>query len=252
MSGLKNPARLADMCKVGTLKWTGITSTNERARCKVAFGIAGFAITATLFGMMSMVAFDQAPGIRESPPLQWPRASLLTPSGKRGALLVFVHPFCSCTGASISELARLTELQQLNPTAPSIVFVAVRPQTNSGWQGNSLMRKISELPGARLIWDEGGIEAKRFGVATSGTVLLYDSTGILLFHGGVTSSRGHEGDNYGLGELRRVLNTHLANNANQSTGGTNPVFGCGLGSPDGDAAMRWVPENLMSYVRRAL
>ena len=38
---------------------------------------------------------------------------------------------------------------------------------------------------------------QRFGAETSGQTLLYDRDGRLLFSGGTTGSRGHDGDNAG-------------------------------------------------------
>lgn len=112
------------------------------------------------------------------------------------------------------------------------------------------MWKISELPGAGLVWDDGGLEAKRFGATTSGTVLLYDSEGKLLFQGGVTGSRGHEGDNYGLDELRRALTARLPGEDKERIRGALPVFGCAFGSFG--PGKGWEPTKPMSYFGRVL
>jgi hypothetical protein len=75
--------------------------------------------------------------------------------------------------------------------------------------------------------DDGGVEARRFGVKTSGTVLLYSALGRLLFHGGITGSRGHEGDNYGITRLAAALRGGAGDTAVPVV---SRVFGCALGA----------------------
>jgi hypothetical protein len=78
------------------------------------------------------------------------------------------------------------------------------------------------LPHARVHWDDGGKEAMRFGAATSGYVVLFNTGGSLLFRGGVTASRGHEGDNAGFDSLLVSLRSGVPARA------SSRVFGCGL------------------------
>jgi hypothetical protein len=117
---------------------------------------------------------------------------------------------------------------------PEIVFVAAEPSdggsgdfpasSQSSWFG-----KVSALPGARVVRDAGGVEARRFHADTSGYVLLYGRDGALLFQGGVTGSRGHEGDNFGLSQLRTALSAR-GTVAISAHARTSPVFGCSLAS----------------------
>jgi hypothetical protein len=64
-----------------------------------------------------------------------------------------------------------------------------------------------------------------FGAATSGEALLYGPDGRLEFAGGITSSRGHEGDNPGADRIVSLVTTGSAELA------TAPVFGCPLNTP---------------------
>jgi hypothetical protein len=73
-----------------------------------------------------------------------------------------------------------------------------------------------------VLRDDGGGEARAFGVATSGQTLLYDSRGALVFNGGITGSRGHAGDNAG-----RAALIALIGRAPTDRSGAN-VFGCPL------------------------
>ena len=70
--------------------------------------------------------------------------------------------------------------------------------------------------------DEGGVEASRFGAATSGQAILYDGDGRLVFSGGITAARGHFGDNAGSQALARLLIDGMPSRPH------TPVFGCAL------------------------
>jgi hypothetical protein len=82
----------------------------------------------------------------------------------------------------------------------------------------------TELP---ICYDMDGIEARRFGVETSGHVLLFNHQGERIFEGGITFSRGHRGANRGRDELlTRILTMEIS--ADSSSESASPVFGCPL------------------------
>lgn len=192
--------------------------TKPRTALLIALGVVS--ALSTLLGIRAMLAFDHTPGSNGAVPINWPAASTIKPPGNRPELLVFVHPMCSCTAATIGELAKLSALQKAG-SAPAITILFFRPR-DAKWTATSLWDKALELPGGRAVWDDGGREAARFGALTSGQTLLYDAAGNLLFHGGVTGSRGHSGDNYGLDELLASLESGRP--ARRPT----QVFGCAL------------------------
>jgi hypothetical protein len=66
------------------------------------------------------------------------------------------------------------------------------------------------------------VEARRFHAATSGETFLFDASGKLLFQGGVTASRGHEGENIGRSTLTALVLT------GQAERDRSVVFGCAL------------------------
>ena len=93
--------------------------------------------------------------------------------------------------------------------------------------GKATARRFCE-EGARVVLvdrDADGVEAARFGAKTSGQALLYAADGRLLFHGGLTPSRGHEGDNEGLRRVTAILDGKAARDE-------SPVFGCSLRDAD--------------------
>jgi hypothetical protein len=58
--------------------------------------------------------------------------------------------------------------------------------------------------------------------------MWFTSDGKCLYTGGITTSRGHEGDNVGLDSLVELLN------GRQATGGGVPAMGCRLCLPAGE------------------
>jgi hypothetical protein len=70
--------------------------------------------------------------------------------------------------------------------------------------------------------DDDGSEALLFHANTSGETLLYGKDGRLLFHGGLTPSRGHEGDNLGLTRVVSLVTTGASDKPESA------VYGCSL------------------------
>ena len=185
-------------------------------------GILSLSTICTLAGMATLFTFDQTAGAVSAVPVQWPSASVIGHPGRNGALLVFVHPYCSCTVATIHEIATLSAGRNSQNGRPSTTVLFYRPR-NSGWRPGKLWSQVeSEIPGARAAWDDDGREARRFGARTSGYTLLYDAQGDLLFKGGVTGSRGHEGGNFGIDQLRASIDT------GRPAPRGSLVFGCAL------------------------
>jgi len=185
-------------------------------------GILSFSTVCTLAGTALLFSFDQTAGAVSTVPARWPAASVIDRPARGGALLVFVHPYCSCTVATLHEIASLSAGRNSQNGPPSTTVLFYRPK-NSGWIPGNLWKEAErEIPGARQIWDDDGREAKRFGARTSGYAVLYNANGGLLFKGGVTGSRGHEGDNLGLEQLRASIDT------GRPAPRTSLVFGCAL------------------------
>jgi hypothetical protein len=169
--------------------------------------------------------YENSPEIKTRPaPVNFPAESGIPKDGQRPTLLMFAHPHCPCTRASVAELSRLLVSGRDRVNA-HVLFI--KP-TGAGpeWVETDLWEAAAAIPGVRVTADEGGREAARFGAGTSGLTLLYGASGRLLFSGGVTSARGHEGDNAG----RDALASLLAGDAH--VGAETPVFGCQLFDPE--------------------
>ena len=85
-----------------------------------------------------------------------------------------------------------------------------------------MWRRAAGIPGVAVHCDEDGVECRRFHAETSGYTVLYDSRGKLLFQGGITSSRGHEGDNAGRSAVESIVQHKLFSQVR------TPVYGCSL------------------------
>jgi len=170
------------------------------------------------FGMLIHEGYTPVPAT--SPGSQFPRSTGLALDAKRPTLLLFAHPQCPCTRATLHELNELLA-DTAGKVDATMVFV-LPPGAPHGFEQGPLWKAASGIPGLRRVIDAGGRMAESFHVIGSGHVLLFDPSGKLLFSGGITGSRGHEGDNAGRDAVESLVLTGKAN-LNRT-----PVFGCQL------------------------
>lgn len=171
-------------------------------------------------GLAFLQGYESTPGVVAAAPKQWPADSRLRPARDRATLVMLAHPHCPCTRASIGELARIMTQARGRLTA-YVLFI--KPENfTEGWEKTDLWESAAAIPGVSVAQDDEGIEAGRFHAATSGQTMLYDKDGKLLFSGGVTGARGHEGDNAGRAAIVSLLTLEEAKESE------SPVFGCPL------------------------
>lgn len=175
-------------------------------------------VTAGFAGLWKYKSTPGEPGAVT--PAQWPSQATIARSRQRATLLVFAHPRCACTRATVSELARL--LSRLHERVDATVLFWTPRDAPADWDRTDLWTSAARVPGVTVVRDVDGREASRFGVATSGGAVLYDASGRLLFKGGITPARGHEGDSFGQERIAALLTTGAADRADA------PVFGCAL------------------------
>lgn len=193
-----------------------------------SLSIAGFVLWALMVaaGMATLWAYQNRPGPAAAAPRAWPLSSSLPRPAGRPALVMTLHPQCPCSHATLAELERLMAQAAERPSV-HLLFVAPRG-ANDAWVRSGLWQTAARVPGVHLTRDDG-TEAKRFGARVSGQVLVYDGTGRLQFSGGITGSRGHEGDNAGRDAIDAIL-------AGRPHPASAYVFGCLLFDGDGAAA----------------
>jgi hypothetical protein len=174
-------------------------------------------------GMGVLLVHDYTPGTDVRVPGIWPSQSKIPHASGQPTLVMFAHPHCPCTRASIGELMVLMTRCQ-NKVQASVVFL--RPKgSGEDWLHTDLWRSAAAIPGVTVRADDEGQEARRFHVTTSGHVVLYDVDGKLLFSGGITFARGHSGDNAGRAAIRAWVHHEMA------AAPETPVFGCSLLDP---------------------
>jgi hypothetical protein len=165
-------------------------------------------------GMSLLAAYANDPG-------KWslaPAAIGDDADSARLRLFMFLHPRCPCSVASVNELARI--MSRCAAQVDATVYF-VRPESQpADWESGTLRNLASVIPGVKVESDVGGLVAGQFHANTSGEVFVYDCHGKLRFHGGITSARGHAGDN--LGESA-VIDIALRGQSNVER---SPVFGC--------------------------
>ncbi len=133
--------------------------------------------------------------------------------------LLLLHPECPCSLASLAELERL--MARLGDRlSVEVLFVDPDgmpfPTSSASWKR---ARSIARL---RVERDAEATLARRYGAWTSGQLILVAPDGRVAFTGGITSERGHEGDNMGSEAIASLVTGH-----SQAPTKT-PVFGCPL------------------------
>ncbi len=187
-------------------------------------------------GFLVLQLHNAAPGQGGRAVEHWPALSRVPLNSRRSTLVMAAHPLCPCTRASVSELD--PRFDQVRRARSRSTFSSSFPsRAGHGWGPTDGLRRLGTMAGVHLIDDPGGEEATRFGALTSGLVALYAPDGRLLFRGGITGARGHEGDNEG----RRSLVGLIEGNSSSFPGQT-PVFGCPLfqvHSISAESSMPW-------------
>jgi hypothetical protein len=175
---------------------------------------------AAIAGLAVLWRYENAPGESAHAPTHWPSQTTIARATDRPTLVMLAHPHCSCTRASLAELAEVIARARVRPKT-YVVFMAPEAFGN-GWETTDLWHTAAGLADVTVLRDADGGEARRFGAETSGQTLLYDEHGLLVFSGGITGARAHAGDNLGRQSLIALLNRAPAERSGTS------VFGCPL------------------------
>lgn len=195
-----------------------LSSHSQRIPVWAALCVGSWAI-ASLGGFLALLDYSTAPGEprAESAVDAWPKTTSLVRSQQVRSLVVFLHPRCPCSRASVRELARL----DLGNTEATFVFF--QPEgAASDWHQTDLWQCSQMFEHSRRVVDRGGAEFSAFGANISGCMMLFDEDGALLFRGGITSGRGHEGNSESKHALAKILKSPISPSEKRFF----PVFGC--------------------------
>ena len=170
-------------------------------------------------GLGLAIEHDIRPALTTNPPAELPTQSISQVTGS-SLLMLFVHPHCPCSRASLSEFTSIVQSAR-QPLTAQVVFV--KPAgASTGWEKSPLWDVACEIPGVSVICDDDGRLASKFHVTTSGHAVHYDRSGQLIFSGGITASRGHYGSNSASDSLIALVNNESSHQQ------CSPVFGCHL------------------------
>lgn len=180
------------------------------------FAFVWLLLIATSFGWL--FRYQSMPGEVTAAPSQWPSGVRIVPKQDCFNLVVFLHPRCPCSRATLNELSRTLARCPANFNVQVLVW---KPSSAAlDWTKTDIFHSAELLPSCSIHVDEDGRDAEQFGAATSGHMVLFGKSGELLFSGGITSLRGHEGANPASDALRSLL-------LQESTAFCSyPVYGC--------------------------
>ena len=191
---------IVDALQDASESWIGLSASEGKPVAKSSswlLGIAGFVwLALVLTGSFFLLQYAQSPGADGTIPDRWPGTIQLSHDGNHPTLIMFIHPRCPCSRATLGELEVL--MARCQGKLDAQVWFLQPAGMSEVWVKTDLWRSAEVIPGVTVHRDEGGMEARRFHAETSGQAALYDSDGTLMFQGGITISRGHAGDNAGL------------------------------------------------------
>lgn len=173
-----------------------------------------------LFAIGMSFDFMWRPGEAGNPPAHWPKEISSLQLSDKPLVLVFLHPQCPCSRATLDELALAMEHAK-----DRFQYVAVfeHPEgRDDDWIKSGLWKRAEKIAGLTPVIDVDGKLVNTFHARTSGDTVVYSPDGALLFHGGLTPGRDHRGSNAGRTFLESWTETSLEKPV------TSPVFGCPL------------------------
>jgi hypothetical protein len=196
-------------------------------------------IVTLITGSVVLTRYETTPGADTPAPAQWPSGVSIRRDLNLPTLVMFLHPYCPCSRASIGELALI--MARCQGRVVGVVVIAVARGLDDPKKGG-LERAAELIPGITVLRDRDGVAARRFHAATSGHTVLYDKDGSVLFAGGITSARAHSGDNTG----RDTIVALIA--GKESPIQTTPTFGCPIFSLKACASTPKCPVDLAHLV----
>ena len=203
------------------LKWQEMSVF--RHNCLILTSLWGVTVCA---GIGMLADYEARPGDAAPSPDKWPTMSRIVRATGQSHLVMFAHPRCPCTRASIGELAVV--MSQCQGRLAADVLFLKSAEFEREWTQSDLWRSATSIPGVTVALDESGAEAQQFGAITSGHVVLYDGDGRLLFSGGITGSRGHFGDNYGRSTIVALVRDGASQSPTRRYPAECAVYGCRL------------------------
>jgi hypothetical protein len=191
-----------------------------RAGRALLYGTALLWIAAAAGGSLYMFVYESRPAPRSAMAEVWPEQVGLERNVGGFSLVMAVHPKCPCTRASVAELNTL--MLGFGGRVRAIALVTKPFELPDLWSESDVTARLHEIPNVEVVRDLGGAKSDEFGVRSSGQTLLYDASGQLVFDGGITAFRGHEGPSVGSEMLKQIVAGKAVGHRHSET------FGCSL------------------------
>lgn len=156
-----------------------------------------------MLGVCTLYDYSTRPGQHANAPHIWPQETNVPARPGRSQVLVFIHPHCPCTRATLYQLERLQAA--VGGRIATTLVICIPHGVAGDWHQTDLYRSAAAMADTTVHLDRGSTQAAAFGVKTSGHVLVYDPTGSLIYSGGITSGRGHAGANPGVLACRESI-----------------------------------------------
>ena len=188
---------------------------------RIIWAIVGlFWVAAIGAGLCALWRYSGTPGPAAHP---LHKAMVDAPlSADRPTLLLFAHPYCPCTQASLETLEQLLAAQPVRDRVAVRVVFTLAPGLRADAGSSRNWQRAGAMEYVRVVGDPGGALARRFGARTSGQVYLYSPQGELLFSGGITPGRGQGGESAGGQAVAALLS------GRPPTQNRTSVYGCSL------------------------
>ena len=175
-------------------------------------------LLATIVGFAHLHAYANTPFPIRGTASSWPAHSRLTAGLDKPTVVVFLHPYCPCSKATVSALQELADHY-----GSSVQFdaVFVRPKgVGAGWEHSDLYATCRQDKAITTFVDDLGVEAKDFGAMASGQAYVFDAHGQIALAGGLTPARGEVWTDRQRDLIVEALQGHR--------GIRTPTFGCAL------------------------
>jgi hypothetical protein len=194
---------------------------------RTSFAVSSWA-TACAVVFIVVWRFEATPGPSVASIPDWPSGCTIERSPGVSLAILFLHPGCPCSMASIEEL----RLGIGTGWDGDVHVVMYSPDgENEDWVRGEQWEAALRIPRAKLHVDPGGRLAGQFNAVTSGHAAIYDGDGRLKFAGGLTPSRGTTAG--GLLFQRAAFGRETR----------SPVYGCAINAADSCGACRTCETN---------
>lgn len=154
---------------------------------------------------------------------QWPAQTELGQPDGMAQLLVFLHPRCPCTDATLANLVTALGTPRESGSMCEITVIMSGPAVSEGCPPH-LQRRLEAMGSVTVRNDVDGSIARDFGAITSGHVVWCDGRGRVAFSGGITPGRGHVGPCESLARLTALVQHQHGDGPLEPT----PVYGCAI------------------------